>query len=111
MAAVERKPVIGLIGGMGSGKSVVAEEFARHGGKVVSGDQLGHEGLRQPAIRDRLVGRWGKEILTEVGEIDRRRVATIVFNDPAELRALQAEVYPWIERRFREEVAVAEDDP
>jgi dephospho-CoA kinase len=105
------KPVIGLIGGMGSGKSLVAEEFARHGGKVISGDQLGHEGLRQPAIRDRLVGRWGSDVLTEDGDIDRHKVAAIVFNDQAELQALQSAVYPWIERRFREEVAAAEQEP
>lgn len=106
-----RKPVIGLVGGMGSGKSLVAQELARHGGRVVSGDQLGHEGLRQPAIRDQLVGRWGKEILTESGEIDRKKIAVIVFENETELRALEAAVHPWIERRFREEVATAERDP
>jgi len=67
---------------MGSGKSLVAAELARRGGRLVSGDELGHEGLRQPAIRDRLAGRWGKEVLTESGEIDRRKVAALVFKNP-----------------------------
>jgi len=103
--------VIGLIGGIGSGKSLVASEFARRGGKVVRGDDLGHEGLRQPELRDRLVERWGREILAQDGEIDRRKVAAIVFDNPAELRALEALVHPWIGRRFREEVEAAERDP
>jgi dephospho-CoA kinase len=96
---------------MGSGKSLVAEEFARRGARVVSGDRLGHEGLRQPAIRDQLVGRWGKDVLDEQGEIDRRKVSAIVFANPDERKALEAAVHPFIERRFREEVAAADADP
>jgi dephospho-CoA kinase len=96
---------------MGSGKSLVAEEFARRGGRVVNGDQLGHEGLRQPGIRDQLVARWGEQILTDRGEIDRRQVARIVFADAAERKALEAAVHPYIGRRFNEEVAAAAADP
>jgi dephospho-CoA kinase len=95
---------------MGSGKSRVAEEFRRHGAQVISGDALGHEALRQAAIRDAVVSRWGPGVLDEHGEISRRRVAAIVFADPAELRALEAMVYPWIKRRVREEVAAARAD-
>ena len=46
----QSKPVLGLIGGIGSGKSLVAEMFRRRGAQVISGDQLGHEALRQPEI-------------------------------------------------------------
>jgi dephospho-CoA kinase len=96
---------------MGSGKSLVAELFARRGARVISGDQLGHEALRQPAIRDRVVERWGQGVLDEQGTIDRRRLGAIVFADPAERQALEAVVFPWIERRLREERAAAEADP
>ena len=41
--AAATKPVVGLIGAIGSGKSRVAAEFARHGGQIVSGDHLGHQ--------------------------------------------------------------------
>src|SRR5262245_59534669 len=58
-------PVIGLIGGIGSGKSRVAAELARHGGVVLSGDEFGHEALRQADIRDKIVRRWGDRILDE----------------------------------------------
>jgi dephospho-CoA kinase len=102
------KPVIGLVGGIGSGKSVVAAALARRGGFVIAGDVLGHEALRQPAIRDQVVKRWGRDVLNEQGEIDRRRLGAIVFRDPAELRTLESFVFPWIERRIGEEIARSE---
>jgi dephospho-CoA kinase len=105
------KLVVGLIGGIGSGKSTVAAAFARHGARVVSGDQAGHEALRDPEVRQRVVERWGRGILNEQGEIDRRRLGAIVFADPAERAALEALVHPWIERRLREQIDAAARDP
>ena len=105
------KPVIGLIGGIGSGKSTVAAAFARHGARVVSGDEAGHEALRQPEVRARVVERWGPGVLDAHGEIDRRRLAERVFPDAAERRALEAMVWPWIGRRLREQVEAARADP
>jgi dephospho-CoA kinase len=105
------KPVIGLIGGMGSGKSMVATLFAARGAKVISGDQLGHEALAQPDIRKKVIERWGPHLLDEKGEVDRRRLGAIVFADPRERAALEVLVFPWIERRFREEIAATESDP
>jgi len=100
-------PVIGLIGGIGSGKSRVAEAFARHGAYVISGDQLGHEALRQPEIIERVVRQFGRGVLNEQGKVNRRRVGALVFADPAQRRALEEMVFPWIERRFAEEIALA----
>jgi dephospho-CoA kinase len=108
---MNRKPIIGLIGGIGSGKSQAAAELARHGGRVIQADQLGHEGLRQPDIREQVRRRWGSCVVNEEGEIDRRKLGAIVFADPAERRALEALLFPWIERRFHEEVDRANRDP
>jgi dephospho-CoA kinase len=119
-----RKCVLGLVGGIGSGKSAVAAELQRRGARVIAGDQLGHEALEQPEIRERVVQRWGPSVLvsdpsvvawspdhaTTGGRIDRRQLGRIVFADPAELRALEVFVFPYIERRFREEIAAAEAD-
>jgi len=106
------KLVVGLIGGIGSGKSTVAQAFARRGAKVIVGDALGHEALRQPNIKAGLVQHWGPQILDEAGEVSRRKVAAIVFAKTPEarneLRALESLVFPWIERRAREEIAAAE---
>jgi dephospho-CoA kinase len=106
-----RVPVVGLIGGMGSGKSRVAAEFARRGARIVSGDQYGHEALCQPEVRSKAVERWGPGILDERGEINRRALGAIVFADPGERKALEALSFPWIERRFQEEIAAAQADP
>jgi dephospho-CoA kinase len=105
------KPVIGIVGGIGSGKSYVAAEFARRGGHLISADPLGHEALRQPDLRARVVERWGSHVLDAAGEIDRRALGRIVFPEPKELKALEAITYPYIERRVAEEIAKAEADP
>jgi dephospho-CoA kinase len=105
------KPVIGLIGGMGSGKSRVAAEFAKYGARVISGDKFGHEALRQPEIKEQVVRRWGPEILDEKGEVDRRKLGLIVFADPEERKTLEGFVFPWIEQRIDEEITRAQGDP
>jgi dephospho-CoA kinase len=105
------KPVIGLIGGIGSGKSRVSALLAERGARVLSGDEAGHEALRQPEVRARVVERWGPGVLDAHGEIDRRRLAERVFPDAAERRALEAMVWPWIGRRLREQVEAARADP
>jgi dephospho-CoA kinase len=105
------KFIIGLVGGIGSGKSRVADEFRKHGAAVISGDTLGHEALRQPEIREQVVARWGREVLDGQGEVDRRKVAKIVFANPSERRALEDMLFPWIERRIREQVGAAQADP
>lgn len=99
-----RPPVLGLIGGMGSGKSAVAAALARRGAYVLSGDALGHEALRQPEFRAALVRQWGPQILDDTGAISRPRLAAIVFQDAAARRALEALVHPWIGCRLAEEV-------
>jgi dephospho-CoA kinase len=108
---VGRKHVMGLIGGMGSGKSSVGALLKRRGGYLISADELGHEALRQAALIERVAARFGAGILDERGGVDRRRLGRIVFADPAELRALEEIVFPYIERRIREEIDKAESFP
>ena len=108
---MRHKPVVGLIGGIGSGKSWVAEALARHGAYVVSGDQLGHEALRQPEILARVAQRFGAGVLDEEGKVNRRRLGALVFADPVGLRALEALVFPYIERGLEREIARAQVDP
>ena len=105
------KPIIGLIGGIGSGKTAVAAEFARLGAAVISGDQLGHEALRQPEIRAKVIERFGAEIAKENSDIDRRKLGAIVFGNVSQLRELEKIVFPWIENGLAEQVAAAQHDP
>ena len=105
------RPVVGLVGGIGSGKSEVAAALARRGGCVVAGDPLGHEALRQPAVRDQVVARWGRGVLGPDGEIDRSKLGAVVFAAPTDRTALESIVHPWIGRRLREEMDAARADP
>ena len=105
------KPVIGLIGAIGAGKSTVAAVMGSLGGFVVDADKLGHEILDEPAVRDQLTARWGAGILREDGTVNRRAVGAIVFADPAERKVLESIVFPRIHEREGAQFAVADADP
>jgi dephospho-CoA kinase len=96
-SSIARKPVIGLAGGVGAGKSAVAQILSRLGCVVCNSDDLARQALRDPAIRAELVTWWGNDVLDRDGEIDRAAVAAIVFSRPPELRRLESLVHPWIE--------------
>jgi dephospho-CoA kinase len=102
------KPVIGLAGGIGAGKSTVARILRELGCAVVNSDDLAREALRDPDIKRELVKWWGQNVLDATGEIDRSTVAHVVFADPAERKRLEALTHPWIEERRREHFAEAE---
>lgn len=106
-----RKLVVGLLGGIGSGKSQVAAAFARHGARIIAGDQLGQAALRDPDIRARVVSCWGQGVVNAHGAIDRRRLAAIVFANPAQRKELEAITHPWIRRHIHAEVEEARHDP
>lgn len=106
-----RKPILALVGPLGAGKSTAAQCFARRGGAVLDGDALGHEALRQAAIREAVIQRWGTGIVRPDGSIDRRALGRIVFADPTQRNALEQLVFPYIERRLREQIEQAQQDP
>jgi dephospho-CoA kinase len=105
------KPVIGLVGGIGAGKSLAASALARRGGAVIDADRIGHEVLRRPDVLAALTARWGPRVVRADGTPDRRAIAGIVFADPAERTALESIVFPHIGAGVRERVAAAKDDP
>ena len=105
------KPVVGLIGAIGAGKSTAARCFAARGGHVIDADALGHDALRQPDIIARLVEMWGDGIRREDGTLDRRAIGRIVFADAIERKRLEDAVYPYIGARTRAEIAAAQVNP
>lgn len=98
-AGVERPPVIGLVGGIGAGKSAVAAHLRRLGCVVCDSDALAREVLLDPGVRRELVRWWGSGIMNSDGLVDRRRVAAIVFERPEERLRLEALIHPLVERR------------
>jgi dephospho-CoA kinase len=107
---------VGLTGGIGAGKSEALVAFERLGAATLSTDRVTHELLADAEVREALIEHWGGEIAPN-GDVDRERVAAIVFDDPEELRWLESvlhyrvgiQVLDWRKRVDPEvEVAVVE---
>jgi dephospho-CoA kinase len=97
------RPVIGLTGGIGSGKSTVAAMLAALGADVVDTDKVGHEVYRRGTEGCRQVTEaFGRDVLAPDGSIDRRALAAKVFADPAALQRLNSIVHPLIGRAVRD---------
>ena len=97
-----------IVGGIGAGKSTVCRLLARHGGRVIDVDRLGHQVLRRERTRRELSARFGAAMLEPDGDVDRRALGRRVFGDPAALRALNALVHPEIGRLLRRRLATLE---
>ena len=91
--------VIGLTGGIGSGKSTVAWFMAELGAIVIELDKVGHEAMK-PGDEPwkKLVAEFGENILTDNGEIDRARLGEIVFSDKRALGHLNEIIHPEIDK-------------
>jgi dephospho-CoA kinase len=94
---------VGLTGGYSSGKSFIGRELERLGCKLILADELGRQAIDPggPA-HESVIREFGPGILTENERIDRRKLASIVFPDPAKLARLNALIHPHV---FREEQA------
>ncbi len=104
------KPIIGLIGAIGAGKSAVAAALAKRGGVVVDADKLGHEVLELSDVKQQLAARWGADVLKADGTVNRRRIGSIVFQDLTERHALEAIVFPAIRKRAEEAITKLQAD-
>ena len=96
---------IGVTGLMASGKSSVARRFEEHGARLVDADALGWEVLRRSEIQNRLRELFGDSILAPDGAVDRGRLGSIVFRDPASMERLNAVVQPALARTVRDALA------
>lgn len=98
--------VVGLTGGIGSGKTTVAERFAARGVPVVDADAIARELVTPgaPALAV-ITERFGAEVLDGEGRLDRRRLREQVFADPARRRQLEAILHPRIRAEIRQRLA------
>ncbi len=102
--------VVGLTGGIGSGKSTVSSRLGELGAVVVDADAVVRE-LQEPGmpVFDAMVDKWGSSIVQSDGRLDRAAVAGIVFSDPDELRALEAIVHPVLQTEIKARIAAQSD--
>lgn len=102
--------VIGLTGGIGSGKSTVSALLAEKGAVVIDADAIVHEVQAEggPAYRP-IVDHFGPEVVLPEGGLDRPALARIVFNDPEQLAALNAIVHPIVGQTILERMQAQAD--
>lgn len=100
--------LIGILGGVASGKSEVSSRLRSLGAAVLDADRVGHAVLREAEVKRAVGRRWGETVLDAAGEIDRRKVAEIVFaaspESKAELSFLEELTHPRIGQRLQEQL-------
>jgi dephospho-CoA kinase len=105
---VNKAFVVGLTGGIGTGKSAAAEEFARLGASVVDTDAIAHEltarnGPALPQIRKL----FGEKAIGRDGAMDRQRIRELAFSDPAARKALEGVLHPMVREESARRIAAA----
>ena len=100
---------VGLTGGVGSGKSTVARIFAALGVDIIDADLIAREVVEAPSdALDLITDRYGQEILTATGALDRARLRGLVFADSTERVWLENLLHPLIDQRIRRNIAACE---
>jgi dephospho-CoA kinase len=96
------KPIIGILGGIGSGKSTVAAEFAKLGCMVIDADKIAHELLDRKNVKEKIVGLFGEAALDSSGRIGHKKLADIVFASVDKLASLNRVIHPLVLARTEE---------
>ena len=100
------KPIIGIMGAIGSGKSTVARLFGEFGFAVIEADKLVDELYHDKNfVRNKLLPIFGKEVIDFSGEVNRKAISNVVFDDAEKLKELNSVVHPDIIARFERETA------
>ncbi len=95
--------IIGITGGIGSGKSTVANILQNFGAKVIDADRISREVTEkgQPALKE-IVDYFGEEVLNKDGDLDRKKLGEIVFKDDEKLKILNDITHKYIIERIRQ---------
>ena len=97
--------VIGLTGSIGTGKSETARQLEALGASIISADQVGHEAYTpNTEAWEQVVAVFGDDILLDDGEIDRRKLGSIVFSDPSQLEKLNQIMHPRMARMVSDKI-------
>ncbi len=100
---INRSIVIGLTGGIATGKSTVAKMFSDLGAKVLSADDIVHDLLNRKDIRRMILEEFGEGVFDRDGTIDRKKLGSIVFSDSEKKIRLEAIIHPYVLQDLAEE--------
>lgn len=98
------KPIIGIAGGIGSGKTFVANLFGELGCLVISADELVRQVHADPKVKQTLREWWGDGIFDPAGHLNRAAVALKIFNNAAERKRLEELLHPLVSQRRDEQM-------
>lgn len=96
MSNLVKKPIIGILGGICSGKSTVAAQFAKLGCKVIDADEIAGKLIEKKGIKKKIAASFGQTILNSQGRINRRKLADLVFSDGDKLSLLNSIIHPLV---------------
>jgi dephospho-CoA kinase len=105
------QPLIGLLGGVGAGKSAAAACFARLGCGLIDADRIAHQILQEPPVIRRVTDLFGTEILSQTGLPDRKKLASVAFASQTALDALTGIIHPLVLARCEELIQRFRRDP
>ena len=97
-----KKPIIGILGGIGSGKSTVSAEFVKLGCGLIDADKIAHELLEEKSVKEKIVNLFGNDILDSCEKINHKKLADIVFNDYQKLSMLNGIIHPLVLKKAEE---------
>ncbi len=104
-------PIIAIVGGIGSGKSTVASEFAQQGCAVFDADRVAHELLLDQQVQQELVNSFGPGIRNNRGRIDRKKLAEAAFSSQANVRKINGIIHPRVMDECLRKVKQYRQDP
>lgn len=106
----QRVKVIGIAGGIASGKSTTARMLGSLGANIIDADKICHRLINTKDIVQKITDRWGDHLKNEHGKIDRHKLGEIVFADKKELSALNKIIHPKVINRIKSRIANLKDE-
>ena len=96
--------IIAITGYIGAGKTTTADFFKEHGFKVINVDELGHELIHEPEIREKIKAEFGVRVVDKDFTVDRAKLSKLVFNDADKLKRLNSIVHPHLKQQIRKKL-------
>lgn len=106
-----KKTIIGILGGIASGKSTVAKELAKRGCAVIDADKIAKQFFRNEDVKKQIRDAFGKEVFDDNGEINKKKLARVVFADAKAVKTINAIIHPRVFEKTEELIEKYQQQP
>ncbi len=107
---MNKKPIIGILGGIASGKSTLAKELENRGCAVIDADAIAKQLRQTDDVKKQIRDQFGSEVFDTAGQVDKAKLAKMVFTGRASVEAINAIVHPRVLKRTEELIAQYQND-